>query len=167
MRFTSLPRSLNDRGISEMLSMTRANLSKHLLAFERGSNLPPTLGQERLSTRVACSYPHCGTADKSHTKTWFRRFYSSLSHIDKLCERLPVSEWSEGPGTPTWPPSTFRLQELGSTLRGQPSRGFSNFGVTFVTLSRAINRSNGDWLQVGQAAVATRRRSVRMGPISG
>jgi len=46
-------------GISEMLSMTRAHLSKHLLAFERKSNLPSTLGQKRLLTRVACTtYAH-------------------------------------------------------------------------------------------------------------
>jgi len=137
----------------QMLLMTRADLSKHLLAFERGSNMPPTLGQRRLSTRVAaCSHPHAGTADKSHTKTWWRRLDSSLSHVTKLCERLPVSEYR-----PRLAPINFQASGTLSNARRITLTRIQQFRVTFLTLSRAINRSNGDRLQIGQAAVATRR----------
>ena len=75
-----------------MLSMTRANLNKHLLAFERRNNVPPTLRQKRLLTRIAWTYAHGSIAGIYDTKTWLWLLDSSLSHIAKLCERLPVSE---------------------------------------------------------------------------
>jgi hypothetical protein len=121
-----------------VLLMSRADLSKHLLAFERGSNMPPTLGQRHLSTRVACSHPHAGTADKSHTKTWWRRLDSSSSHIAKLCERLPVPECR-----PRLAPINFRASGTLSNARRITLTRIQQFRVTFLTLSRAINRSNG------------------------
>jgi hypothetical protein len=136
----------------QMLLMTRADLSKHLLAFGARKQ-PATYRWTEASFEAGRVFLSAyGTADKSHTKTWWRRLDSSLSHVTKLCERLPVSEYR-----PRLAPINFQASGTLPNARRITLTRIQQFRVTFLTLSRAINRSNGDRLQIGQAAVATRR----------
>jgi hypothetical protein len=84
-------------------------------------------GRERIACRKEAppwSYPHAGTADKSHTKTWWRR------HVAKLCERLPVSQCR-----PRVAPITFKASGTLSNARRITLMRIQQFRVTFLTLS--------------------------------
>jgi hypothetical protein len=93
-------------------------------------------GRDRIACRKEAppwSSPHAGTADKSRTKTWWRRLDSSPSHIAKLCERLPVSECR-----PRLAPINFQASGTPSNGRRTTLTRIQQFSVTFLTLSTRV-----------------------------